>query len=172
MESGAWLAVWGLFKKVVVADNLALLVNGAFGAEGVSGARDADLLRFFGVQRHRAGGGADDGFWADGEFPVAVFREEPKGVLGEVAHQFVAVVAELRLHSAGREPAGSGAADAEFVRDDVAGRVVARGGVDVRGVGEEGAGGFWAVGMVAAGGDVPFGGLVWVFFRAGSFGEA
>lgn len=38
LESGAWLVAWGLFKKCVVADNLAVLVDGAFGAEGTTGA--------------------------------------------------------------------------------------------------------------------------------------
>lgn len=37
-ESGAWLVGWGLFKKCVVADNLAVLVDGAFGAAAPTGA--------------------------------------------------------------------------------------------------------------------------------------
>lgn len=31
MQEGAWLFVWGLFKKVVVADNIAVIVNEIFG---------------------------------------------------------------------------------------------------------------------------------------------
>lgn len=38
VRSGLWLAVWGLFKKVVIADNLAALVDGAFAADGATGA--------------------------------------------------------------------------------------------------------------------------------------
>lgn len=38
LESGLWLAAWGLFKKCVVADNLAVLVDGAFGAPAANGA--------------------------------------------------------------------------------------------------------------------------------------
>ena len=33
MESGTWLVFWGLFKKCVIADNLAVLVDGVVGAE-------------------------------------------------------------------------------------------------------------------------------------------
>ena len=38
LESGAWLVAWGLFKKCVVADNLAVLVDGAFRADAPTGA--------------------------------------------------------------------------------------------------------------------------------------
>ena len=34
-EKGAWLFFWGLFKKVFVADNLALLVNDRFELKGL-----------------------------------------------------------------------------------------------------------------------------------------
>ncbi len=37
LESGLWLAAWGLFKKCVVADNLAVLVDSAFGAPATTG---------------------------------------------------------------------------------------------------------------------------------------
>lgn len=50
VESGAWLAVWGLFKKVVIADNLAMLVDGAFGAEGASGAMGWIVVYAFAMQ--------------------------------------------------------------------------------------------------------------------------
>ncbi len=50
MESGAWLVVWGLFKKCVVADNLAALVDGVFGAETATGA--AALLALYAFAFH------------------------------------------------------------------------------------------------------------------------
>lgn len=50
VASGAWLAVWGLFKKVVIADNLASLVDGAFGAEGASGAMGWIAVYAFAMQ--------------------------------------------------------------------------------------------------------------------------
>ena len=37
MEEGIWLIIWGMFKKVVLADNLAPLVEMVFDADGVEG---------------------------------------------------------------------------------------------------------------------------------------
>lgn len=48
--SGVWLAVWGLFKKVVVADNLATLVEEVFGAPGASGAMGLMATYAFAMQ--------------------------------------------------------------------------------------------------------------------------
>lgn len=50
MESGAWLVFWGLFKKCVVADNLALLVDGAFGGGSATGAQSLLGLYAFAFQ--------------------------------------------------------------------------------------------------------------------------
>lgn len=38
MQSGTWLMVWGLFKKCVIADNLAILADAAFDGGGGGGA--------------------------------------------------------------------------------------------------------------------------------------
>lgn len=38
IESGTWLIFWGLFKKCVIADNLALIVDGVFSGAGATGA--------------------------------------------------------------------------------------------------------------------------------------
>ena len=37
VEEGVWLIIWGMFKKVVIADNLAPLVEMVFDAQGVGG---------------------------------------------------------------------------------------------------------------------------------------
>lgn len=37
LEKGGWLIFWGLFKKCVIADNLAVLVDGVFGSEMTGG---------------------------------------------------------------------------------------------------------------------------------------
>lgn len=47
IESGAWLIFWGLFKKCVIADNLAVLVDGVFGATGATGATSLLALYAF-----------------------------------------------------------------------------------------------------------------------------
>jgi alginate O-acetyltransferase complex protein AlgI len=50
VESGAWLIFWGLFKKCVIADNLAVMVNGVFGAEATTGAATLMALYAFAFQ--------------------------------------------------------------------------------------------------------------------------
>ena len=50
IESGLWLIFWGLFKKCVVADNLAILVDGVFGAETATGATSLLALYAFAFQ--------------------------------------------------------------------------------------------------------------------------
>ncbi len=50
MSSGTWLVAWGLFKKCVIADNLAVLVDGAFGAAAPSGAVTLVALYAFAFQ--------------------------------------------------------------------------------------------------------------------------
>jgi alginate O-acetyltransferase complex protein AlgI len=50
IESGAWLIFWGLFKKCVIADNLAVIVNGAFGAGASTGAVSLLALYAFAFQ--------------------------------------------------------------------------------------------------------------------------
>ena len=50
VANGAWLAMWGLFKKVVIADNLASLVDSAFGVEGASGAMGWIAVYAFAMQ--------------------------------------------------------------------------------------------------------------------------
>lgn len=41
LSEGGWLILWGLFKKAVIADNLSLIVDKAFGSSSVAG---GDLL--------------------------------------------------------------------------------------------------------------------------------
>jgi len=38
MENGIWLVIWGMFKKVVLADNFGLLADMVYGEHGVGGA--------------------------------------------------------------------------------------------------------------------------------------
>lgn len=50
MESGAWLVFWGLFKKCVVADNLAMLIDTGFGGGSATGAQSLLGLYAFAFQ--------------------------------------------------------------------------------------------------------------------------
>lgn len=50
VEEGIWLCLWGLFKKVVVADNLAPLVDMVYGADDVRGPVIALATLAFGLQ--------------------------------------------------------------------------------------------------------------------------
>lgn len=50
LTSGAWLIFWGYFKKCVVADNLAVIVNGNFGNEAATGAVSLLALYAFAFQ--------------------------------------------------------------------------------------------------------------------------
>ncbi len=87
VASGTWLAVWGLFKKVVVADNLAVLVDGAFGAEGASGAMGALAVYAFAMQIYCDFSGYSDiargvarmmGFDLMENFRLPYFAKNPK----------------------------------------------------------------------------------------------
>ena len=50
METGLWLVAWGLFKKCVIADNLAVLVDGVFSGSGAGGAATLLALYAFAFQ--------------------------------------------------------------------------------------------------------------------------
>jgi len=50
METGLWLVAWGLFKKCVIADNLAVLVDGVFSGQGAGGAATLLALYAFAFQ--------------------------------------------------------------------------------------------------------------------------
>ena len=111
---GVYLIFWGLFEKVVVADNLAIIVNDLFGRwEALDGGlalagglrlRLSDLRRLFGIHRHGPRRGQVPGFRASAQLQPSVLRHEPTGLLEPVAHQSVAVVARLPVHPPGREP--------------------------------------------------------------------
>ena len=110
-QEGLYHVVLGLFKKVVIGDNMATFVNVIFrtppgrltGPDPGGGVRvrPADLRGLFGLQLHRAGCGEMDGHRSDGQFSAAVSRREPERLLAALAHQPVDVAARLRVHSAG-----------------------------------------------------------------------
>ena len=50
IESGTWLIFWGLFQKCVIADNLAILVDGVFDSPTPTGAMSLLALYAFAFQ--------------------------------------------------------------------------------------------------------------------------
>ena len=50
IQSGTWLIFWGLFKKCVIADNLAVIVEGVFGSAAPTGAESLLGLYAFAFQ--------------------------------------------------------------------------------------------------------------------------
>jgi D-alanyl-lipoteichoic acid acyltransferase DltB (MBOAT superfamily) len=87
VSSGTQLALFGLFKKMVVADNLATLVDGAFGAPGVGGAASLVAVYAFAMQIYCDFSGYSDiargiarmmGFELMVNFRLPYFAKNPK----------------------------------------------------------------------------------------------
>ena len=112
---GVYLIFWGLVEKVVVADNLAIVVNDLFGRwETLDGGlalagdlrlRLSDLRRLFRIHQHGPRRGQVPGLRASAQLQPPLLRHQPPRLLEPVAHQSVAVVAGLPVHPPGREPA-------------------------------------------------------------------
>jgi D-alanyl-lipoteichoic acid acyltransferase DltB (MBOAT superfamily) len=136
----------GLGKKVLVANTMAEVADAAFGAApgvavvrlGVAGGGGLcvpDLFRFQRLFGHGDRAGADDGDRVPGELQPAVHFAQHHGILAAVAHLAVELDAGIPVHSAGREPQGRGADLFQPVARVPDLRVLARGGLEFRGVG-------------------------------------
>lgn len=133
---GARLMAWGFFKKCVCAAYLGTLADKVYGnAEAYGGVCRTDLLRFRRVFRHcpRLLGAAGRG--ADGELQTAVFRPLDAGFLAQMAYLPDRLVSGVCLYSLGRKPKGARQNGAFDACDLPAQRAVARGGLDLCGVG-------------------------------------
>ena len=111
LREGLLRFLWGAFKKLVLADRLAAVVNTVFAApeefRDDPGDRrrlcflHPDLLRLFRLLRYGGGLCQGDGLYPDGELSYALFLPVHCGVLEAVAHLSVHLVSGLPLHPSG-----------------------------------------------------------------------
>ena len=111
VTDGLKLMAWGFFKKLVIADRLAIYVNEVYAAPqehtgltliiATRVLRVPDLLRLLRLLRHRDRRGAGDGLRADAQLPSPLLLEVDPGVLAALAHLAVDVVSRTTLHPAG-----------------------------------------------------------------------
>ena len=111
---GSYLIFWGLTKKVVVADNLATIVNDLFGrCETIDGGLALLAIYAFAFQIYCDFSGYTDaargiakclGLRAGAQLQPALLRRQPAGLLGALAHQPLDLAPRLPLHPARRQP--------------------------------------------------------------------
>ncbi len=107
---GVWLLLWGYFKKMFVADNLARVVavvfdpgvraGGSRRRAGHGGVRVPDLRRLLRILGHRPRPVETAGHRAEHQLPLPVLRADAAGVLGALAHQPVDMAARLPVPAA------------------------------------------------------------------------
>ena len=114
MRDGVWLIAWGFFQKIVVADNLAPLVDAVF-APGRTSTGVNVLLGIYAFAFQIYGDFAGYSNIARGtsklmgielieNFRFPYFVAAPQDVLAQLAHQPVDLAARLPLHPARRQP--------------------------------------------------------------------
>jgi len=135
ISHGAYLILWGLFQKVVVADNLSRLADAAFNgppAKRAAGTarhlrlRPPDLLRLRRLLQPGTRPGANDGLPPHAEFPQPILRGQPERLLETLAHQPLHLAARLPLHPARGQQARRVAHLPQPDVDHAAGWLVAR----------------------------------------------
>ena len=107
IKTGIYPVLWGLFKKVVIADNLASMVNTVYNHPQNQGGRRLpgghrglclpDLLRFLRLLRHRPGLRQNAGLPPYGELRLPLLRRLHPGLLAALAHLPVQLVQGLSL---------------------------------------------------------------------------
>ena len=116
---GCYLIFWGLTKKVVVADNLAPIVNDLFGRwQTIDGGLALLAIYAFAFQIYCDFSGYTDaargiakclGFELALNFNLPYFATSPQDFWAPLAHQPLDLAARLPLHPAGRQPGRHGA---------------------------------------------------------------
>ena len=104
----------GLFKKLAIADRMALFADPVFADPGAYGTRAAwlaalayalaDLLRLLRLHRHGPRLGPPARLQARAELQHAVPGRQRRRVLAALAHLAVDLAARLPVHPAGRQP--------------------------------------------------------------------
>ncbi len=94
-----------------------------------------DLRRLFGVHRHRARRRQVPGIRAAAQFQSPLLRDKPTGLLAPLAHQLVALAARLCLRIARRQSPELSFDLSQCDAHPRARRLVARRGMDLRGLG-------------------------------------
>ncbi len=145
VADGLSLFVIGLFKKVILADYLALYVDKVYASPGQFQAsalhpgnlrlRLADLLRLQRLHRHGPRRRPRHGHPLDAQFQPSVPGHRAGRFLAPLAHQPFDLVPRLRLHSPGREPSRNVAHVLEHLPHDGHLRPVARSYVELRALG-------------------------------------
>ena len=143
---GLYLVLVGLFKKVVIADNMAFLVNGIFAAEPsqLSGLDCLVGVYAFAFQVYGDFSGYSSiaqgiakwlGFDLITNFRMPYFAQTPGDFWRRWHISLSTLAARLPVHSLGRQPARNLADLSQLDADDVPRRTVARRELDLRGLG-------------------------------------
>ena len=122
--SGLRMVLWGLVKKVVIADRLAIYVNAVFGNIQHHSAitlviatffcSRTNLLRFLRLFGDSAGNRAGNGFRPDGQFQKTLFCQKLPGALATLAYLTYHLVQRLFIFSFGRYPQRSVTGNIQF----------------------------------------------------------
>jgi len=95
--SALYLLIWGVFKKVVIADNVAITANKIFALKELS---FPDLCGLFGLHGYRERFGAALRFRVVAEFQSSLYRAIANGLLAALAHFSFDMDPRLHLYSA------------------------------------------------------------------------
>ena len=136
LREGAYLCLWGFFKKVVLADNLARIVDPVFasgaspdGIEVVVATLGFTILAyadFSGYTDIARGTARMLGFELLRNFDTPIPLARHGRVVASLAHELELLAARLPVSLARRGPRGAAAPDLQPVADPVRGRTVAR----------------------------------------------